>query len=77
MITLAFPLWYIAVFFLGLLGVWALYALFNIAHVLKFGYINYISYLMTFILLGLTVIILFIAYEQLQGIDWSDPIRLF
>ncbi len=77
MITLAFPLWYIAVFFLALLGIWILYALFNIAHVLKFGYINYISYFMTFILLGLTVIILFIAYEQLQGIDWSDPIRLF
>jgi hypothetical protein len=66
----SFPLWYIAIPFLFLIGMWMIFAFFNIFHALKFGYINYISYFMTFILLGATVIILFIGYDLLSEVNW-------
>lgn len=71
---IVFPLYYIALPFLFLFGVWLFFSLFNIFHALKFGYINYISYFMTFILVGSTIIVLYIAYTQLADINWTREI---
>ena len=73
---ISFPLFYIAIPFLIIIGFWIIFAFFNIYHALKFGYINYISYFMTFILIGLSVITLFIGYDLLRGIDWDQMISL-
>lgn len=73
---ISFPLYYIAIPFLILYIGWIFYAFFNIYHVLKFGYINYISYFMTFILLGASIITIFIANDLLSTINWYRIITL-
>ena len=67
---ISFPLYYIAIPFLVLVGVWLIFAFFNIYHTLKFGYVDYISYVFTFFFLGATIITLYIAFILLIDINW-------
>jgi len=73
---ISFPLFYIAIPFLILIGVWITFAFFNILHTLKFGFVNYISYFMTFIFLGATVIVFFLTWEALAAVDWYEVVTI-
>jgi len=59
---------YLAVFFT--------LSFFSFYHLLKFGQNNFTAFIMTAIFMGGTVIILFIIWQNLVGIDWSQTILI-
>jgi len=62
--------------FIGLVGVYFIFSLFDLYHIIRFGFFNGTTATVTFIFLAVSALILFISYEQLRPIDWSDSIKI-
>jgi hypothetical protein len=69
---------YSVLYWIYLLGVLAIlvFAFFNLYHLLRFGFRTTVNVTMTFALIAGTVIILFISYSWLQGLDWSRYVHI-
>jgi len=74
--TVTMPLYLIlipyAIFLLG----FAFFSFFAIYHLIRFGFRSFSNFLMMFIFLGVSVIILFISYEMIAGINWFNEINI-
>jgi hypothetical protein len=65
---------YIYLVFLVLFAFMSVIALY---HILRFGEQNMVTLVMTFLYIGVTVVVLFLTIAQVTPIDWSTPIPFF
>ncbi|KPJ84991.1 hypothetical protein AMJ57_04855 [Parcubacteria bacterium SG8_24] len=49
-----------------------IFAAFNIHHLMRYGATTRVSYIITFIFLSGSVLLLFISWQMLGGVDWSQ-----
>ncbi len=54
------------------LALFVIFALINLYHLFRFGFLSFTSFLMTFIFLGVSVLLLFITYKLGLEIDWTQ-----
>jgi hypothetical protein len=50
--------------------------LFSFYHLFKYSFLSFATFFITFIIIALTVIVLFETYELTSQVDWSYPIEL-
>lgn len=59
------------------LVIFFVFAFFSLYHMFRFGVTNFTTFFMSFAFIALSVIILFISYEYIAGIDWQRDIQIF
>ncbi len=71
------PLYIFLIFYLLLAGVFLLYGLFSLYHIIRFAHLDAASYFMTGIFIAGIVLIGFVSFTFIIGIDWTQSIELF
>lgn len=69
-----FPLYIILIPFAIIVLLFVVFAFFNLYHLFSYGFLSFYSFLITFIFLGMTVLILFITYQLALPLDWMQII---
>ena len=72
---MSIPLFVFLILYFIFLCFYFIFALVGLYHLAKYGGLNFTSFLMFFLFLAITIIILFISYEQLSIIDWKRSIE--
>ncbi len=62
--------------YIALLVLFAFFAFFNIYHIIRFSFWDFASFLATFFFLASTVLLLFLSFEYIRGVDWQQGIPL-
>lgn len=62
--------------YIGLVALYALFAFFDLFHVVRFGFWNTTTTFVTFLFLAGSVIILFVSFQWLGDVDWTQLITL-
>ncbi|MFH0951569.1 MAG: hypothetical protein V1838_00035 [Patescibacteria group bacterium] len=70
------PLVILLYIFLALVGLFVVFSFFDLYHVIRFGFLNGATITAAFIFIAGAAMILFISYQQLQPIDWSETILI-
>jgi hypothetical protein len=63
--------------YIALLLLFLIFALINIYHVFKWGGGTFTGFIATFIFLAGLILILFLTYDNLKMVDWSETIYSF
>ncbi len=72
----SFPLYLALVpFALVLVGV-AIMAVVSIGHLMHYGATTFLSFLITFAYLAGSATILFITWQMVQDVDWTQPVEI-
>ncbi|USN53562.1 MAG: hypothetical protein H6760_00060 [Candidatus Nomurabacteria bacterium] len=69
---------YIVLFYIyvGLVGLYVLFAFFDLFHVVRFGMWNFTTTTVTFLFIAGSVLILFVSFQWLSQVDWTQVITL-
>lgn len=62
--------------YLALVGVFLIFTLFHLYHLFRFGFLTFGTIFFAVMFIGVTIAIFFFSWQALQGIDWSEPLRL-
>jgi len=53
------------------------FSYFSLYHMFRFGVTNFTTFFTSFMYIAVSVIIIFLAYERMAGIDWHREIQIF
>jgi len=70
------PLVILLYIYLAIVGLFVLFSFFDLYHMIRFGFLNGTTITTTFVFLAAAALILFISYQQLNPIDWSETISI-
>ena len=59
------------------LFIWFIFFLISIYHIVKFGFKNFSTFFVSFIFIGVAIILLSISFNFIKEIDWTIAIDLF
>lgn len=65
------------IIYLILAALFFVYALFSLYHIFRFGHFDAASYFMTGLFIGGYLLLLFVSFVFLSGIDWSSTLNVF
>lgn len=54
--------------------VYLVFSFFSLYHMFRFGVTNFTTFFMTFAYIAISVILIFISYNYLAGVDWQRDI---
>lgn len=65
------------IIYLILASLFALYALLSLYHIIRFSHFDESSYFMTGLFIAGIILISFVSFTYIIGIDWNQTIQLF
>lgn len=71
------PLYILLIIYAIFLIIFAFFSIFAVYHLIKFGFRTLGNFMMIFIFLGVCVIVLFLSWEAISQIDWTQNVVLF
>jgi hypothetical protein len=59
------------------IAIYLIFVLFNLYHLIKFGFLTFGNVFISFIFIGVTVILLFFSFVYINTIDWTQSFTIF
>ncbi|MBU0649299.1 hypothetical protein KJ969_04350 [Patescibacteria group bacterium] len=75
--TIALPLYTLLILYIIFLLAYAFFSFFAIYHLVRFGFQSLATFLMIFFYIALSVLVLFVSWQAVSGIDWTQEFILF
>lgn len=64
------------IIYLVLVGIFLIISIINFYHIIRFGFLHWPSLVMTFVYLGLVVLIILFTFKTLGNFDWQEPLEI-
>lgn len=62
--------------YLALLLAWVIFAFFNLFHMVEYSFWGFTAFLATFLFSASVIIVLFLSFTFLKGVDWHQTYEL-
>lgn len=74
---MSIPLYIFLIIYLAMVFVFFIFSFFALYHLVRFGVSNFTGFFMTFIYLGVSILILFATLQYINNVNWKEEIPLF